>query len=76
MNTAKFYNADGSLTAYAFACGYVEKAQKGDNYKTLYKEHNTYHLIMMRGPQRVIWLSYDSNELSKARKDYKNTSLD
>lgn len=27
MNNPKFHNKNGTLTAYAFACGYCEKAQ-------------------------------------------------
>lgn len=66
---------DGRLTSYGFACGYVQSESKGENYKKLFREHNTYHLIMMAGSERKIWLSYDLNELSKARKDFNNTSL-
>ncbi len=71
----EFYNKDGNLSSYAFACGYVQSKSNGNNYAKLYKEHNTYHLIMMRGGERVIWLSYDRDQLTKARKDFKNTSL-
>jgi len=35
-----FYNADGSLTRYAFACGYLEERMRIN----LSKEHNTYHV--------------------------------
>jgi hypothetical protein len=71
----EFYNQDGTLTSYAFACGYVQSKGDKNTYVKLYKEHNTYHLIMIRNNERVIWLSYDSNKLSQARKDYKNTNL-
>lgn len=67
------HDKNGNLTEYGFACGYVQSEQLGRNKKELYKEHNTYHVRMFRGEERVIWLSYE--KLSEARKEYKSTSL-
>ena len=75
MKTTEILDKKGNLSAYGFACGYVQSESKGNATKKLYKEHNTYHLIMVRAGERKIWLSYESNELAKARKDYNNTSL-
>lgn len=36
----KFYNKDGSLTRYSFACGYVEQK----NGLRLHMEHGVYHV--------------------------------
>jgi hypothetical protein len=75
MKTTEILDKKGNISSYGFACGYVEVKREGNSYKKLFKEHNTYHLIMMRGNERVIWLSYDSNKLAQARKDFNNTSL-
>jgi hypothetical protein len=41
----KLHTKNGKLTAYAFACGYVERKEKnGDNRLTLSKEHGAFHL--------------------------------
>ena len=41
-NTPKFYNKDGTLTAYSFACGYVETFEIGENRIRLYKDSYVY----------------------------------
>jgi hypothetical protein len=41
MSTPKFYTANGRLTAYAFACGYLET----DGPFKLYREHGVYHVV-------------------------------
>lgn len=78
MNTVnkepKFYNFDGSLTKYALACGYCEKEGKGENRKTLYQEHCTYHVTSTING-KIEWFAFDKNELTKARKKFKSISL-
>lgn len=70
----KFYRGSGLLTPYSFACGYVEKKVKNDNQKTLYREHNVYHVQAMVNETRL-WRTYELNELSIARKYYKSIKL-
>lgn len=44
----KFFTPNGKLTAFAFACGYVEQWPKkynvGDDRVVLWREHNCYHI--------------------------------
>lgn len=58
-------NATGRLTRYAFACGYVEKREKGADRVSLSMEHNTYHIKGMIGGIRV-WET--ARTLTEARK--------
>lgn len=67
-----FYTESGKLTAYAFACGYCEKSNVGDNSKTLYKEHTTYHVVSIVNGKRE-WLSFDT--LFPAYKKYNSIKL-
>jgi hypothetical protein len=68
-----FKNADGSLTAYALACGYLEqKEAKGINV-TLWHEGACYHV---RGHDHnkkglLFWDSFESGKLKDARKHYR-----
>jgi hypothetical protein len=39
-----FKNENGTLTPYAFACGYVEKYTKGEDRATLSREPNDWHV--------------------------------
>lgn len=66
-----FYRKDGTLTKYALACGYVEKMELDTNNRvTLYQEHSTFHIVGFFKGERF-WLSYDNDQLSQARKDYR-----
>lgn len=41
----KFHNQDGTITAYSFACGYVERYGQGDFPRaTVSREPNGYHI--------------------------------
>lgn len=63
-----FYNKDGTLTRYAFSCGYVEThTPKGEDRTTLTleMEHGVFHVKGFKGTQRV-WESFD--RVSEARK--------
>ena len=66
----KFYNADGSLTRYGFACGYIESTRKGNSHLTMWLEHNCYHVRLTNDHGRVFWDVFDSNQLTQARKRY------
>ncbi len=75
MNTEpKFYNKNKELTKYSFACGYCEVKRKGDNDKTLYKEHYTYH-VQSKVNNVILWLTFDNNQLTLARKQYRSIKL-
>ena len=66
-NTAKFYNKDGTLTTYAFACGYIEKFEIGDNRITLWKDSYVWQIQGMINNEKI-WDSYDPGQLTQARK--------
>jgi hypothetical protein len=68
-----FKNADGSLTAYALACGYLEKTEEKGISVTLWHEGACYHV---RGHDhnengRLFWDSFEINKLKDARKHYR-----
>jgi hypothetical protein len=71
----QFKLKNGELTAYAFACGYVEweskdgtELSKWDNGKELYMEHGRYHVKRYKDGARVMWETFD--RLGEARKYY------
>jgi hypothetical protein len=66
----KFYNRDGSLTAYSFACGYVQKKEIAHYDVTLYLE-GCWHIRTWdnEARKRIGWESF--NRLGQARKAYK-----
>lgn len=63
----KFKNSDGSLTAYAFACGYIQEKQDGPLKAELYHD-GCYHVRAFRDGKRVYWESFD--KLGDARRHY------
>jgi hypothetical protein len=68
-----FTNADGSLTAYALACGYLEQKEEKGIQVTLWHEGACYHV---RGHDhnknnRLFWDSFENNDLKGARKHYR-----
>jgi hypothetical protein len=42
--TTKFHNQNGTITAYSFLCGYVEKYGEDIPRATISKEPNGYHI--------------------------------
>ena len=67
----KFYNKNGQLSYYGFACGYVEKKQTSTTWKELYMEHSHFHVRQGKKHEGFsIWETFSSNELTKARKFY------
>lgn len=59
MADPKFYNKDGSLTQYAFGCGYLEVEKMGTHSRiTLGKEHGVYHIKGFVSDVRV-WEVFD-----------------
>lgn len=71
-----FYNADGQLSAYGLACGYVEKQEKNNIQTTFYKEHDMFHVKTydFNNHIRLAWESFES--LTAARKNYKQQIKD
>lgn len=65
----------GNITAYGFACGYVESMETGEYKKEMYKEHNTYHVKRFHNNKWDLWLSFEGNELVKARNEYKRIPI-
>lgn len=70
MKAPRFYNADGSLTRYGLACGYIESTREGNSHLTIWLEHNCYHVRLTNDNGRVFWDTFDSNQLTQARKRY------
>ena len=66
----RFYLADGQLSAYSFACGYVQQA-KGEHLIELYNDGGSImHIkILTNDNKRIDWLCYDT--LSESRKVFK-----
>ena len=66
-----FYIKNGQLSSYGFACGYVEKKQTSTNWTELYMEHSHFHVRQgKQGEGFLIWETFSSSELTKARKLY------
>ena len=61
----QFKTATGRLTAYSFACGYVERTGNGDNRAMLEQEHGVYHVKGFRNGIHF-WEAFSS--LAEARK--------
>jgi len=72
IHDTQFYNKDGSLTKYAFSCGYIETKSNSDRWKTIDFEHNTFHVKSgKKGSIYDIWETFGPDELTKARKLFK-----
>lgn len=73
----KFRNADGTLTSYALACGYVEKAEGPVHGVWLWHEGACYHVRRHHNPDhageagyiRLSWWAFDT--LTEARRHFK-----
>lgn len=71
----EIHRKDGLLSAYGFACGYIMSKRSANIEVILHKEFNTYHLSKFKNGERVSWASYQPNQLTKARKFFKDTHL-
>jgi len=74
----KFYNANGTLTAYSFSCGSVDRkvSIKTGNYKEMYMEHTHYHVRSgKKGLPWSTWETFSHNELTKARKYFRSINV-
>lgn len=77
--TPKFRTKSGDLTAYAFACGYVQFASidgteisKWDNGKELYQDGN-FHVKRYKNGHRILWETRDT--LKEARDLYNSIRI-
>lgn len=75
MNTSKFKNKNGTFTAYALACGYIETREGKTEYKSLYSEHSHYHVIhaYLNNAGHSAWETFDN--LTEARKFFNSIKL-
>lgn len=77
----KFYNKNGDLTPYAFACGYIQWASltgkeidMWENGKKLFLDAGTtYHVKHYKNGKRISWESFQS--IRAARKYYESLSI-
>lgn len=68
----RFKNADGSLTRYAFACGYQELTERAGVRVRLYHEGACFHVITASDTQgRIAWDCFETDELKKARAHFR-----
>lgn len=65
----KFHNKDGSLTAYSFACGYIECKEKDTLHLDLWHEGACYHVKASTDKARLFWHSFE--KLGEARRYFK-----
>jgi len=76
MTNTEFYTAKGQLTQYGFACGYVEKTNINGKWKKMYNEHGNYHVLNGKnGEMWSTWETFNSDQLTKARKFYNSITL-
>jgi hypothetical protein len=69
----KFYEANGELTRYAMACGYIMRTERGADSVEFWMEHNTYHVRHHSTETgRVFWSVFDT--IGKARRCYRKTA--
>lgn len=56
----KFRNKNGSLTVYAFACGYIETRKTGDAEICLYRDGGVWHVQARDDARgRFLWECFD-----------------
>lgn len=67
MPSPKFKNKDGQLSAYSFACGYIQEKQTASGKVELYKDGN-WHVRVFNDSSRVKWDCFDT--LGEARKAF------
>jgi hypothetical protein len=64
----KFRNKNGDLSAYSFACGYVQEKQTNNGKVELYKDGN-WHVRIFDDQPHGRWVSFDT--LGEARKAFR-----
>lgn len=74
----KFNNKNGTLTVYAFACGYIEQKETNKVQTTLWLEHGVWNVRThdFNTHTRVKWDQFTYKQLTKARKAFKQHRSD
>lgn len=68
----KFKNKNGTLTAYSFACGYIERKKRDDLQVDLFRDGAVWHVTARDDKRgRFVWECFDA--LTPARKFHKRT---
>lgn len=75
---SKFYNKNGDLSLYSFACGYVQREETGNMRKELFLEHSMFHVKVYQLKEGlfsdvIFWDTF--NSLTDARKKYKSLKI-
>ena len=76
MNDPKFTNRAGELTAYALACGYIERRESGANSVELGKfggQRLESYYVYLRGTSGLMGYGYYQT-LTQARRAYKSAA--
>jgi hypothetical protein len=80
VNGPRFKLADGSPSAYGFACGHVQRIELAHGAAEIYREHNCYHVRRFDYRARDngallstwrVWDSFDVGNLSGARRRFR-----
>ena len=80
MNTS-IYNKNGTISAYGFACGYVQKKEIQNGSKKMFIENGHIHVRYTTGKNYLTpgymagWEVFNIDELTKARKFYNGIKL-
>jgi len=76
----KLYNKNGDLSAYGFACGYIQFASidgtertKWENGKEMYRDGAVWAIKQYKDGVRVLWDTRDT--LGEARKLYRSIKI-
>ena len=68
--------ANGDLSLYSFACGYVQEKANDKYYKRLFMEHDHLHIMYgQHGKHFIVWDTFDKNQLTQARKRFQAIKL-
>lgn len=71
-----FYIKTGELTAYGYACGYVDREETETAWKEIYMEHQHYHVRSgPMGGKWTIWETFEHFRLTEARKLYRRIKI-
>ena len=68
LKNPKFYNKNGDLSVYSFACGYIQKFNHENGVVELHKDGCWHIKLYDSSGDRIEWLAYDS--LTIARKQF------
>lgn len=81
MTRSNIKTRSGRVSAYGFACGYIETIENGDKHATIWMEHGVYHVRWKLDDGEIYrywtregngWATFDT--LADARKQYDKMS--